>query len=56
MTDEYEGMGGSYIADKKTGKRKLVERTCEASDVSRETIPPADNPPAVTPLEQKDEI
>lgn len=27
MEDEYKGQGGSYLVDKKTGKRKLVERT-----------------------------
>ena len=27
MTDEHEGMGGSYTLDPKTGKRKLVDRT-----------------------------
>jgi hypothetical protein len=27
MMDEYKGQGGSYLVDKKTGKRKLVERT-----------------------------
>lgn len=27
MADEYDGVGGSYIADPKTGKRTLVERT-----------------------------
>lgn len=31
MTDQYEGQGGSYIADPKTGERKLVERTQEAA-------------------------
>lgn len=25
--DEFEGIGGSYIVDPKTGKRTLVERT-----------------------------
>jgi hypothetical protein len=25
--DEYHGQGGSYVLDKKTGKRKLIERT-----------------------------
>ena len=25
--DEYHGQGGSYLLDKKTGKRKLLERT-----------------------------
>lgn len=28
--DEFDGMGGSYVVDQKTGKRKLVERTGEA--------------------------
>jgi len=27
--DEYDGIGGSYIADPETGKRTLVERTQE---------------------------
>lgn len=27
MMDEYQGQGGSYLVDSKTGKRKLVERT-----------------------------
>lgn len=30
MADEFDGLGGSYVADPKTGKRKLVERTQEA--------------------------
>lgn len=30
MADEYDGLGGSYVADPKTGKRKLVERTGQA--------------------------
>lgn len=25
--DEYHGQGGSYLVDKKTGKRKLIHRT-----------------------------
>jgi len=25
--DEYHGQGGSYVLDKNTGKRKLIERT-----------------------------
>jgi hypothetical protein len=25
--DEYHGQGGSYLVDKKTGKRKLIQRT-----------------------------
>ena len=28
MIDEHHGQGGSYVLDKKTGKRKLIERTC----------------------------
>lgn len=27
MVDEYWGQGGTYLADPKTGKRKLLERT-----------------------------
>jgi hypothetical protein len=27
MSDEYQGQGGSYLVDTKTGKRKLVHRT-----------------------------
>lgn len=27
MMDEYHGQGGAYVLDKKTGKRKLIERT-----------------------------
>lgn len=27
MADEYDGVGGSYLVDPKTGKRTLVERT-----------------------------
>lgn len=27
MTDEFIGVGGSYIADPVTGKRTLIERT-----------------------------
>lgn len=30
MVDEYKGQGGSYLADPKTGKRKLVHRTTPA--------------------------
>ncbi len=25
--DEYQGQGGTYLLDPKTGKRKLIERT-----------------------------
>lgn len=27
MIDEYQGQGGTYLLDPKTGKRKLIERT-----------------------------
>ncbi len=37
MTDEFEGQGGSYVLDKKTGRRKLVERTEVPAVVSPET-------------------
>ena len=30
--DENLGIGGSYIIDKKTGKRVLVERTAESNE------------------------
>ena len=32
MNDEYYGLGGSYVADPKTGKRKLIERTEEKAE------------------------
>jgi hypothetical protein len=31
MQDEYDGQGGSYLLNPKTGKRKLIERTQPAS-------------------------
>ena len=30
IVDEYEGQGGTFIIDPKTGKRKLVEQTQSA--------------------------
>jgi hypothetical protein len=30
--DEFHGIGGQYIADPKTGKRKLVQRTEEKAE------------------------
>ena len=27
LVDEYQGQGGSYLLDPKTGKRTLIERT-----------------------------
>lgn len=41
MADEYDGVGGSYVADPKTGKRRLVERTSEPSEP---TPAPTDTP------------
>lgn len=32
MSDEYDGMGGSYVVDPTTGQRVLVERTQPAED------------------------
>lgn len=32
--DEYHGQGGTYVLDKKTGKRKLVERTEPAQSLN----------------------
>lgn len=32
MKDEFDGIGGSYVVDPKTGKRTLVERTKETHD------------------------
>jgi len=36
MIDEYDGQGGTYLVDPKTGKRKLIERTQPASQPSPE--------------------
>lgn len=44
--DEFEGIGGSYIADPKTGKRTLVERTQETQPVTEQPAPAADQPAA----------
>lgn len=41
MNDEYYGQGGSYVADPKTGKRRLVERTKEQA----EAVAPAPTTP-----------
>lgn len=40
--DEFSGQGGSYIADPKTGKRKLVERTQEPQPATDQPQPAAD--------------
>lgn len=34
--DEYHGQGGAYVLDKKTGKRKLVERTAPDSPLDQQ--------------------
>lgn len=36
MMDEYHGQGGSYLVDKKTGKRKLIQRTQPAPTLQSE--------------------
>lgn len=43
--DEFDGMGGSYIADPKTGKRRLVERTQEPQRATEQPAPPAEPQP-----------
>lgn len=42
--DEFDGIGGSYIADPKTGKRTLVERTSEAKPETNQPAPAAEQP------------
>ena len=37
MVDEYWGQGGTYLADPKTGKRKLIERTEPAKPLNPES-------------------
>ena len=36
MQDEYQGQGGSYLVDPKTGKRKLIQRTEPAQPTTPE--------------------
>lgn len=48
IEDEFHGQGGSYTQDKRTGKRKLVERTGE--------LPPADNPENPPVIEDKESV
>lgn len=43
--DEYDGIGGSYIADPETGKRTLVERTQEPQRIEQ-PAPAEPNPAA----------
>jgi hypothetical protein len=40
--DEFEGFGGSYNVDPKTGARTLIERTQEAA--SQDNVEPAQVP------------
>jgi hypothetical protein len=39
MSDEFEGMGGSYTVDPKTGKKTLVQRTDEKPIVEEPAVP-----------------
>lgn len=45
MSDQFDGVGGSYVLDPKTGKRKLVERTQPADQPKEEPIPEATKKP-----------
>lgn len=38
--DEFNGMGGSYVVDPKTGKRKLIERTQETDKPEEPPVEP----------------
>lgn len=42
--DEFDGIGGSYIADPETGVRTLVERTQEQQPVTEQPQVAADKP------------
>lgn len=42
--DQFDGIGGSYIADPKTGERKLVERTQEPQPNAQPAEQAADQP------------
>lgn len=42
--DEFDGIGGSYIADPETGKRTLVERTQEPQPNAQPAAQAADQP------------
>ena len=48
MQNDFDGHGGSYLADPKSGKRTLIERTQEASAVVAEPSAPA--------VEETDEV
>jgi hypothetical protein len=45
LVDEYQGQGGSYLLDPKTGKRKLIERT-EPATPSASTLEELTDGPA----------
>lgn len=61
MTDEHEGMGGSYTLDPKTGKRVLVDRThdpllpSDGPNAPKEAAAPVIDPAPVV-RKVKDEI
>lgn len=55
MNDEYHGHGGSYLADPKTGKRKLIERTGELL-VQAEPAPSVVAEPIAPAVEDTDEV
>ncbi len=44
FNDEFSGQGGSYIADPKTGKRQLVERTQEPTTAEEQPALAAEQP------------
>jgi hypothetical protein len=37
MANEYQGEGGSFLLDPKTGKRKLIQRTEPAQSLNPQT-------------------
>jgi len=56
MSDENEGLGGTYTFNPKTGKRTLVARTAPPAPAEEQTDKPADagfSSPAA-PAEQTD--
>lgn len=42
MADKYAGFGGSYVVNKKTGARELMERTNEDPAPAPEEAAPVD--------------
>lgn len=46
--DEFEGQGGSYVVDPKTGARVLVERTLEAGQTVQSAVAEPDATEAVS--------